>query len=1092
MPPGSAFLAFALAAAQALPAAAPVETRVPDVRAELRAFAPTPPVWSADVVNAVFGEGVLAQRERRSGWLADPAHWEQVDYMDRAASYPTHGWLARRGIRAEQYAYNEYYDTLHLDAKTAVSLFGERGLARGLAGELVVDTIPGVSGANFVADPLEPRWATVLAYDASTSPLLGDALSQDLLGGAVLGMGRSSIGRFGNAAARGFAEWRARRGESQLGPLRAELRNRIGGAFAQLPALGAAPSGRLASPSAAAQSLCDDPLLAEYQVFQNAANLAAFSRYYTELRKIGARAGREFDVHGNLTGSLVGTDPYPIALGELVDSVWWESSGSASYDQLQHRWWNAWGALRFELGEALGRGAKPVYALAHPVKQSHDLLLHELAEISAGGGVPLLNPDLLARDAPASLPAFEAMVKLRDSHRELFSARGRKRWAEVALLYSIPTFLFDPCVPTVSTPDTGPQNDLSGTARTLEDAHVPFDAVVLNHPDLRAGGTPEPDLSRYRLVIAPSVERVSEAQLALLERYLRGGGALAVLGRFGARDENNRPRSGDALARLRAAGRVRVLLAGGSFPASRVAESPDVAALEARAQAEILALLPDPILAGELPARTWVKTWRHASGLVSLHFVNYDVGFESGVAQPTQPARLRVRLPRELHAREAIWLAPGEAGQSLALERKGEALELTVPSLRVYGVLVLGPAGGEARASALALGDRRIAATRFALGGDARAESRLGPVTALRAHAAQDYAARASQLLRAVSGEREAAYLAGVRELGEFGDPVAAFDFGGRHTPPPWKGVTATSAYRAETGFGWLPSDDDSRPSPEESAYASGLGTASDALREMPLAFPFWPYEPEVLPKPLHTAIVSGKRQRFRVDLPNGDYRVSLVAANGSYNQRNFLVSGLVTAQGAPVLLDTPLSDGAFVRRSFTTTVSDGALQLALGGPTGFGIAALLVERGPHTADPLEAGALRSFSVSPRHPNPDWAPLADVVLPALESGTAVTAASAGIPLVDLGSLAQADIGDVVVARARIERANEGEAVLRVGASSAAHVYLNGARVLELANVKGVERDEGVARVKLRAGANELAIVLERFWERRWLFYASLS
>jgi hypothetical protein len=29
------------------------------------------------------------------------------------------------------------------------------------------------------------------------------------------------------------------------------------------------------------------------------------------------------------------------------------------------------------------------------------------------------------------------------------------------------------------------------------------------------------------------------------------------------------------------------------------------------------------------------------------------------------------------------------------------------------------------------------------------------------------------------------------------------------------------------------------------------------------------------------------------------------------------------------------------------------------------------------------------------------------------------------------------------------------------------------------------------RVPLRASANQLEIVLERFWERRWLFFASL-
>jgi hypothetical protein len=237
---------------------------------------------------------------------------------------------------------------------------------------------------------------------------------------------------------------------------------------------------------------------------------------------------------------------------------------------------------------------------------------------------------------------------------------------------------------------------------------------------------------------------------------------------------------------------------------------------------------------------------------------------------------------------------------------------------------------------------------------------------------------------------------------------------------------------------------------------------------------------------------VSGPARTFRVDVPDGDYRVTVVNANGGWPRQNLLVSGMVTANGKPVLLDLPLDKGALARRAFTAHVDGGALELRFGGATGFGVSSVLLEKVTRLeTDPLADGGIRSFQVSPRHPNPDWLPLSAVRVPADAAAMEVRAAAQGIPLVDLGTLAQAAIGDVVVARATIDRPAGGAAELRVGASSAARVSLNGTRVLELANLKGVEADEGVVRVQLRPGANQLEIVLERFWERRWLFFASL-
>jgi len=659
-------------------------------------------------------------------------------------------------------------------------------------------------------------------------------------------------------------------------------------------------------------------------------------------------------------------------------------------------------------------------------------------------------------------------------------------------LYSVATSLFDQGVPGASSSDSPQQNDFASAARALEESHVPYDVVVLRHPELAPRARPDPDLARYRVVIAPSLESLSDADLARLGRYVHGGGRLAVLGKLGVQDERNRPRAGDALAALRAQGHASVLLGGASFPATRVSPNTAARALGARLSGELAQLLPEPRVAGDLPATTWVKLWRHAGGFASAHFVSYALDFASGTARPAGPATVRLRLPADLRPERALWLAPGEPDRELAVRAKGGAAEVTLPGLRVYGVLVLGPAGAEARASALSRGDRRLARARVAGQGAPDLAARADRVAALRTGDPAAYDEAAGELLRALSAERERAYLDGVRALASFRNPVAAFAFGRNGDVPPWRAVRADTEYSRTLGFGWLPRDDDSRATPEERDYAGAIGQDPDALTSVPMASVYWPWPASALPEPLSSALVSGPARTFRVDLPDGDYLVSLVAANGGWPRMNLLVSGMVTANGRPVLLDTPLDKGALLGRRFTVHVESGALELRLGGATGFGIAALQIDEVSRVdADPLEAGAVRSFRVSPRFPNPDWLPLGRLTLPAGGEETEVRAAAEGIPVVDLGTLAQAAIGDVVSARAELERAAAGTAELRVGSSSAAQIYLDGALVLELANVKGVEANEGVARVPLSAGKHRLEIRLERFWERRWLFFASV-
>jgi hypothetical protein len=150
--------------------------------------------------------------------------------------------------------------------------------------------------------------------------------------------------------------------------------------------------------------------------------------------------------------------------------------------------------------------------------------------------------------------------------------------------------------------------------------------------------------------------------------------------------------------------------------------------------------------------------------------------------------------------------------------------------------------------------------------------------------------------------------------------------------------------------------------------------------------------------------------------------------------------------------------------------------------------------------DPRVSGGLRLWHVSPRYANSDWYPINQVAFSPEHRLTRlpdadwkpIKAPPIGLPVVDLGTSREADIGDVVYATTTIDATTPRKALLHFGASSQAQLWLNGAPLGYVPNEKGLRRDEFVVPFRLRAGKNVLVVKLQRFWERRWVFYASVT
>ena len=1098
----------------------PVSVILPDFGAELRAFDEIDGKaveWWPHIINAGWGGG-RGGPERNGGWL--DKNWMLIDYLDRSADYTTHEYLKHRGIWYEVYGSNEYQETIHFNEEGARELLWQNGIARDMNGERVlsqyynmeVDWWAESIGWNaYIVCNNAPRWWAMINYDWLTSPLLGFAISQDNIGGPTSRIGAGGHGRYCDHCNARFFHYLKITGRlpefrEKYSHIRDYVQDNLMDVIQQLPPY---TNHRFNEDESELLSrLCEPPVMSEYQKFLYLSHLHNFVRYYRDAKLLAERTGREYDVHGNQGGWFIGPNPYQVALSDFVDTVWFESSGFSSYDIFRYDWNNAWGSFRYVMGRAMTRGRRPFMSMTTFHKDTPDIVEHEMAEACAGGGVLFVNQ--AGFDEQPELQQQRAdYFRFRHDHRALFAPAENHPYTQVAVAYSIPTMMYHSYQYEAA---AGPVSALSGIARALEEGHIPFDILIFRHPEIHDDRVTLDDLKRYKLLILPELECLTDSQIGLITQYLEHGGTLGLIGQCGIRNEDNMPRSESPLEKWQESGKVVEIIPGENFLPCRSTESDFTRELSRIAiESTRNALNDNTIISGDLPRMLWVKAWRHEDDFISLHFVNYDVDFESGEAAPTRPVKLTIILPDGVSAEEARWSVPGEEHQQLTVDKKEQKVTVTIPSIRVYGVLVIGGQGLDRKRSAILQGDALMA--RAEMAADGEWDDLTGQATLVKDAAgrcadqectideAEEYAKSAEKLLQAVQQMRDEAYFQRTRQAVVIDGARHAFNFGGTEVQEPWQAVEADSVYSEDTGFGWLQSADGSVPGPEERYYGMADrygGNISTEITSSSLLF--WPYKNQP-PVPFQTSLLCGSPQRFRVDVPAGDYSIRVITSNSSWTNRNFMVSGMVSINGSAQLLDAVHDRGAILAREFSVTASDGKLEFTFGGPTGWAVAALIIRPGSDAKDdPLMANGLRTWHVSPRYANPDWYPITQISfapekhleqLP--EDGwTEVKSPPTGLPVVDLGTNTESEVGDVVYAVAKIQAPTAEAVSLHFGASSQAQIWLNSEYTGCVPNQKGLRRDEFVVPLKLYEGENTLVIKLQRFWERHWMFYASLK
>jgi len=406
------------------------------------------------------------------------------------------------------------------------------------------------------------------------------------------------------------------------------------------------------------------PLFAEYIAFQQANIARYFEELATYAREYARSRGREVRVSGNFFNLF--EHYYPMA--PHVDVITTE---------MRNTLWRQPAWYRYAAG--FGRGTDVVVVenpyggvvpeMVRALKDGHgyDRFRQSLFEAAALGvnmsapyGSWMGSVEQDAFYAPHDL-VVEIQSFLAD-HEDLY--RGDPSAAEVAIVYGIRSNSLArsqselPADNRVNAMAEGDVLAFDQVSRVLCEAMQPYDVLFFPEGELRRDELQPTDLARYRTMVVPAVDALTERQADLLEAYLDDGGRLVVLGPLGT---NLGERTASLLEREGVTTREAF-----GFAVDQLPFGPQVRVVEGSADAAIgLHDLGDRI---------------------AVHLLRYDYDEAADRVPPLERLVLEIRLPRAFATAAALDPSGGLAAE-LAVD--GAVHRLTLTGVGVYGVAVL-------------------------------------------------------------------------------------------------------------------------------------------------------------------------------------------------------------------------------------------------------------------------------------------------------------------------------------------------------------------------------------------------------------------
>ena len=574
----------------------------------------------------------------------DVLDWYQGLQANRGEMY------RMRGVPTSACEQYEYEESLQFTPAEVWAHFAVDGAAMNAS----VQPPSGGFGGKPTMTSIAPKWAEQIRQGLLRPALFGDAVTQDNVGAPLYGAPN------GCCDVRSNALFLAKHGTALGLPSNFSMGAHL------LGLTGGAPPYSL--PIEQGLALVQDPVAREIIRFHYVENLAAWNATYHAIKADAAEAGRPgIAVYGNVH---IVENVYSVLVSQYLDVVWTETPAFLPHVGNPPTWGGAtsgFSALQYKLGRAAGNFSKPHWGIVtltgcglaptgfQPSDGRPQILTATLAaaEAAANGAVAaLLYGDTLGADV--CFPAALQWAQFVDSYRGLFGP-DRRKVADVAILYSVPTHMFieDAGIgPSgFNWPGTNlPLSDVfSGLARVAEDHGLLYDVLLLDHPSVSAFNHMQTRLHQFRVAVLPVVLAMSDVDASRLATWVRKGGTLVavdwnrtamftedyILRQACPQPSCSRSAVLQALVADPGQGKVRTLYEElDRYAFQGFHDQADNAAIAAA----MTPTAPYPILeAPGLPPTVWRNVWLHADGpMRSVALVNYDGNATTNVLQPVQ------------------------------------------------------------------------------------------------------------------------------------------------------------------------------------------------------------------------------------------------------------------------------------------------------------------------------------------------------------------------------------------------------------------------------------------------------------------------
>ena len=228
--------------------------------------------------------------------------------------------------------------------------------------------------------------------------------------------------------------------------------------------------------------------------------------------------------------------------------------------------------------------------------------------------------------------------------------------------------------------------------QTLIQSRVPFGLVFDRH--LR-------DLGRYKVLVLPEQDALSDEQVAQIRQFVANGGGVVATGNTSRFTDWRTRRNEPALADLYGKGRVvhvPQIEAAAPAPTAQMNYHIPNALWKLPRNAEALLAAVKQAAGGKFSAEVDAPAWvtseladQPVTGTRLLHLINFKY------QEPLRDISVKVRLPQGTQLREAVVETPDGPTQVLRVTTEGDAVSFRVPELKVYDLVLLRTERGTGR-----------------------------------------------------------------------------------------------------------------------------------------------------------------------------------------------------------------------------------------------------------------------------------------------------------------------------------------------------------------------------------------------------------